>query len=94
MLDLMGHAPRSLIGHSQLSLNLSRCHSFVTDAKKKHDVEPVLQRRSRSRKWCAGLWVDMVGAPLANEGRLKPQSVKFACTKALGTLSRIAKTQL
>src|SRR5512147_470914 len=67
-LDLVGDAPRRLVGDGELALHLARAHPLVPRRIEEHHVEPVLQRRARARERRPGLRVDVIGAPLADIG--------------------------
>jgi len=92
-LDFVRHAPCGFVGDGQLALDLAGCHTLVAGAIEKHDVKPVLQRRTAADERCPRFRVYVEGTPLADERLLPAQAVKLAQPCAFWALAGIAEAQ-
>lgn len=69
--DLVRHAKRGRIGHTQLALQLFSGHAMPRRAEQVHGIKPLLQRNVRAMERCADHGVNMMTAPWARiSGRL------------------------
>jgi hypothetical protein len=65
--DQVTHAPRRLVRHAKLPLNLFRRHAISRLAEQKHDVEPVTQAGACLFEGCPGGRVNLIAAMLAGK---------------------------
>ena len=77
------HAPRRLIGHAQLALQLLRRHAMTRSREQVHRVEPFVERRPRPLHERANGRVQLMFTVLADIGSFARHTVELALDTAL-----------
>src|SRR5882724_4260757 len=90
--DLAFHAPCCLIRHANFSLNFSRAKRFRPCTDQEHQKVPNLQTHASTRKSCIGHRMDVMPAPLTDEGGLLRQAMKARAPRAFRATSKLSES--
>jgi hypothetical protein len=91
--DFVAHAPRGLIGHPDLALDLLGGNAVAGRAEQKHHMEPIAQAGTSLVKGHASGRVKLVAAKLAAIGTALGDPVELRILPALLTIVTLAKAR-
>jgi len=92
--DFMAHAPRGLVGHSNVALDALGRNAVPRRREQEHDVEPIAQAGASAIERRSGGRIQLVGAPVALVGAARFYAAILRRTAALRAIEVSAVAHL